>query len=142
MHAQRGYTAIELSVALSLAGILVAGSVFSIRSSLAREALDGWARSMTLDIAAGQQAAVTLRATVNITVTTTSYTMAVSGGNTFRNATLPADISLTTTCSSNVCAFDRRGVPLAAGTITLTSALAKRSYVVTINPTTGSVSYQ
>jgi len=116
--------------------------VFGIRASLALEALDGWTRSMMGDISAAQQSAVTLRGTVSITVNSTSYTMAISGGNPYRNATLPADLSLSTTCSSNVCSFDRRGVPIAAGTITLTSALTNRSRVITINANTGSVSFQ
>jgi prepilin-type N-terminal cleavage/methylation domain-containing protein len=139
---ERGYTAIELAVALSLAGIILAASAFSIRLAMARETIDGWARSMTYDIASGQQAAVTWRTTVTITLTTSSYLVATSGGPTFRFAQLPADISITTTCPSNICSFDRMGVPTAAGTITLTSASTGRSYVVTIESNTGSVSYQ
>lgn len=133
---------IEMSVALALLGIIIVGSTFSIRSSLAREALDGWARSMTLDIASAQQVAVTSRATVNVTLTTTSYTLAISGGNVFRRGVMPADITIANTCASNVCSFDRRGVPTVAGTITLTSTRTGRSFVVTIQSNTGSVSYQ
>jgi type II secretion system GspH-like protein len=141
-HSEGGYSAVELAVALSLAGIILAASAFSIRLVLARETIDGWARSMTYDIASGQQAAVTWRTAVNVTLTSSSYLVATSGGRTFRYAALPADISITTTCASNVCSFDRRGVPSAAGTVTLTSASTGRSYVVTIQSNTGSVSYQ
>lgn len=132
----------ELAVALSLAGIILVGSVFTIRSVMSTETLDGWARSMTYDIASGQQAAITWRTAVNVTLTSSSYLVATSGARTFRFAQLPPDISISTTCSSNVCGFDRRGVPTAAGTITLTSASTGRTYVVTIQSNTGSVSYQ
>jgi type II secretory pathway pseudopilin PulG len=141
-HPERGYSAVELAVALSLAGIILAASAFSIRLVMARETIDGWARSVTYDIASGQQAAVTWRTTMNITFTSSSYLIAAPGGPTFRYAQLPSDISLTTTCPSNTCSFNRRGVPTAAGTITLTSASTGRSFVVTILSNTGSVSYQ
>ena len=141
-HPEGGYSAVEMAVALSLAGIILAASAFSIRLVMARETIDGWARSVTYDIASGQQAAVTWRRTMNITLTSSSYLIAAPGGPTFRYAQLPSDISLTTTCPSNTCSFNRRGVPTAAGTITLTSASTGRSFVVTILSNTGSVSYQ
>ena len=139
---ERGYSMIDLAVALSLAGIILVGSMFGFRSAMTRETIDGWARSMTYDIASGQQAAVTWRMTVAVTLTTSSYLVAANGGPTFRYAQLPSDVSLTTTCPSNICSFDRMGVPTAAGTITLTSASTGRSYVVTIQSNTGRVSYQ
>lgn len=120
----------------------MAGSAFTIRLAMARETIDGWARSMTYDIASGQQAAVTWRKAVTVTLTSTSYLVSASGGPTVRFGQLPSDISLTTTCPSNICSFDRRGVATAAGTITLTSAATGRSYVITILSGTGSVSYQ
>lgn len=138
---ERGYSAIELAVAISLAGILVVAAVSHFRPANVREQVDGWARSMTYDIASGQQAAVTDRTTVTVTLTGSSYTIATAGA-TLRGAQLPSDISITSTCPSNICSFDRRGVPAAAGTITLTSASTGRTYVITIQPNTGSVSYQ
>jgi hypothetical protein len=141
-HPEGGYSAVELAVALSLAGILLAGSAFSIRLALARETIDGWARSMTYDFSSGQQEAVTWRTAVNITLTSSSYRVSAVAGQPFRYAQLPADISLTTTCPSNICSFDRRGVPTAAGTVTLTSASTGRTYVITIQSNTGSVSYR
>lgn len=141
-YSQGGYSATELAVALALAGIILAGSAFTIRLAMAHETIDGWARSMTYDIASGQQAAVTWRTAVTVTLTSSSYLVSASGGPTVRFAQLPSDISLTTTCPSSTCSFDRRGVATASGTITLTSASTGRSYVVTILPGTGSVSYQ
>jgi type II secretory pathway pseudopilin PulG len=142
VRTEGGYSAIELAVALALAGIILAGSAFTIRLSMARETIDGWVRTMAYDIASGQQEAVTWRKTVTVTLTSSSYLVAASNGPTTRYAKLPSDISITTTCPSNICSFDRRGMPTAAGTITLTSASTGRTYVVTILSTTGSVSYQ
>ena len=142
MIREAGYSALELAVALALAGIILAGSVFTIRMALAQETIDGWARSMTYDIASGQQAAVTWRKTVSVTVTGSSYLVSANGGPAVRFARLPSDISLTTTCPSSTCSFDRRGVATASGTITLTSASSGRTYTVTILTNTGSVSYQ
>ncbi len=141
-HAQAGFSAIELSVALSLAAIIVAGASFNILNALAIEALDGWTRSTTLDIAAAQQSAATVRAEVDFTVTSTTYKMAINGGSIIKNAALPKDLTLTTTCTSNVCSFDRRGVPINSGTITITSARTGRNHVITIQSKTGSVTYQ
>ncbi len=142
MHTAGGFSAVELAVALALVGIILVGSAFAIRLAMARETIDGWVRTMTYDIASGQQAAVTWRTTVTVTLTSSSYLVAASSGPTSRYARLPSDISITTTCPSNICSFDRRGVPTAVGTITLTSASSGRTYVVTIQSSTGSVSYQ
>ncbi len=137
-----GYSVTEAAVALSLAGILVAAGVSGFRLANAREQIDGWARSMTFDVSTGRQTAVTQRTPVTVALTDSSYLIAASGGTTLRSAALPPDISITTTCPSRVCAFDRQGLPTAAGTITLASASTGRSYVITIEPGTGSVSYQ
>lgn len=136
MRAEAGFSMIELAVALGLAGIIITGAMFNMRGAQNRESLDGWARSATLDIAAAQQSAVTQRSTVNITLTSTSYTLAVDG-NTFRVGTMPKDITITTTCASNVCSFDTHGVPTSAGTITLTSASTGASNVITIQSNRG-----
>jgi Type II transport protein GspH len=137
-----GYSVVDLGVALSLAAVILASSAFTIRLALARETIDGWARGMTYDIASGQQEAVTFRTTVTVTLTKSSYLVAVQGGQTLRNAQLPSDISIKTTCPSSTCSFNRQGVPTAAGTITLTSASTGVSHVVTIESNNGSVSYQ
>ncbi|TMI93761.1 MAG: type II secretion system protein [Bacillati bacterium ANGP1] len=143
-RAQDGFSLIELAVALALAGIIITGAMFNVRGAMNREALDGWVRSTTLDIAWAQQSAVTQRAPVNVTLTSTTYTLAAcpSACNTFKVGRLPADITITTTCASNVCTFDKRGVPAVAGTITLTSASTGASNVITIQSNTGSVTYQ
>ena len=137
-----GYTLTEVVVTLGLIGIVLAAGVSGFRSAIAGEQVDGWARSVTMDVAAGRQAAVTMRSLVTVTLSSSEYVIAASTGALLRRASLPPDISITTTCPSGVCAFDRRGWPTAAGTITLTSASTGRSYVITVEPGTGSVSYR
>ncbi|HET8678622.1 MAG TPA: GspH/FimT family pseudopilin [bacterium] len=155
----RGFSLLEVALVLPLIGVLTAAGAMSMRQALAREEIDGWVRSMTYDIAAGRQAAITRRATATVGMATANagggapepppgaitsyriYTIGVSGGGTVRQATLPSDISMTTTCPAGSCSFDRRGIPIAAGTITVTSASTGRSYTITIEAGTGRVSY-
>ncbi len=142
MDNERGYSLTELAIALSLVGILLAAGFSSLRRAHAGEEVDGWARSLTSDLATARETAASQRTAVSVTLTDASYVIATRGGTTLRSATLPSDISVTTTCPSSVCAFDPWGAPTAAGTVTLTSASAGRAYVITIQPGTGSVSYQ
>lgn len=150
----RGFSLLEVALVLPLIGVLTAVGAMSMRQALAREEIDGWVRSMTYDIAAGRQAAITRRATVTLVMSNAdgsnasaehsarTYTLAVSGGGgTLRQATLPSDISMTTTCPVGSCSFDRRGVPIDAGAITVTSAATGRTYTINIAAGTGRVSY-
>jgi Tfp pilus assembly protein FimT len=138
---ERGFSAIQFLVALALAMILVTGAVMGFHKPLATETLDGWTRTLTFDIAAARQAAITRRATVTVTISPTSYLVA-NGGTTLKYASLPPDISLSTTCTAGICSFDRHGVPVVLGTVTLTSAAAGTRHTITIQPNTGRVSYQ
>jgi Tfp pilus assembly protein FimT len=133
---------IDLTLALALAMLLVTASAAGFRRAQMREQIDNWTRAMSADISFGQLAAVADRTPVTVTLTTSSYLVATSAGTALRYAALPADIAITTTCPANACGFDHRGVPTAAGTITLTSASTGQHYVVTILPNTGRVSYQ
>jgi hypothetical protein len=141
MRSERGFSAIQFLVALALTGILLTGAVMSFGKALSRESLDGWTRTMTFDIAAGRQAAITQRATITVTLSPSSYLVA-QGSVALKYASLPPDITVTTTCSASICSFDRRGVPIVTGTITLTSARTGLSHVITIQSNTGRVSYQ
>ena len=136
-----GYTGIEILMVLALAAILIAGAVLGFKKSINQEQIDGWARSMTRDLSAGWQEAVTRRTNVTITLTASTYVVA-NGSRTIRFGQLPSDITLTTTCPSSVCSFNKRGNPTATGTITLTSASTGRSFVITIQTNTGRVWYQ
>lgn len=155
----RGYSLLEVALVLPIVGVLAAVGMSSMRQAMAREEIDGWVRSMTYDIAAGRQAAITRRTTATVGMANTDgsgsypapppgaitsyriYTIGVTGGGTLRQATLPSDISMTTTCPAGSCSFDRRGIPIASGTITVTSTSTSRSYTITIEAGTGRVSY-
>ncbi len=137
----RGTSLVQFVVMLALLGIVLTGGVMGVSKALARERLDGWTRTITFDISAGRQAAETMRATVTVTLGSSSYLIA-AGSARLKYGALPSDIVITTTCPGTVCSFDRRGVPIALGTITLTSATAGLSHVVTIQSGTGRVSYQ
>ena len=143
-----GYTGIEILMVLALAAILIAGAVLGFKKNINQEQLDGWARSTTRDFDAGWQEAVTRRATVTITLTSSTYLVA-NGARTIRYGQLPSDITITSTCTSSICYFNRRGMPVTSTgasdvtrTITLTSASTGRSFVITIQANTGRVSYQ
>jgi len=140
-RSERGHSIVQFVVVLALAGILLTGAVAGIGKALSREYLDGWTRTMTFDIAAGRQAAITQRATVTVTLSPSSYLVA-RGSTAFKYASLPSDLTITTTCAASICSFDRRGVPIVTGTITLTSARTGLSHVITIQANTGRVSYQ
>ncbi|HLW61664.1 MAG TPA: hypothetical protein VKV57_17315 [bacterium] len=133
---------IQFVVMLALMAAVLTGGVMGISKALAHEHLDGWTRTMTFDIAAGRQAAQTERATVTVTLGTSSYLIAVTGGSTLKYGAMPTDIAVTTTCPASICSFDRRGVPIAPGTITLTSTSLGLTHTVTIQAGTGRVSYQ
>lgn len=140
--AERGYSLIELVVALAMLGVLLTAGVSGFRSAVANEEVDGWARSVTFDISTARQTALTDGTTVTVTLTGSSYLIATTSGAILRRATLPSGISMSTTCPLSVCVFDQRGIPTAAGAITITSTATARSHIVTIQPSTGSVSYQ
>jgi hypothetical protein len=136
-----GTSLIQFVVLLALMGIVLTGAVAGVSKMLARERLDGWTRAITFDISAGRQAAETMRATVTVTLGTSSYLIA-AGSARLKYGALPSDIVISTTCPASICSFDRRGVPTATGTITLTSSATGLSHVVTIQSGTGRVSYQ
>ncbi len=136
-----GLSTLESMIVVVLLGVAVGMSVSGIRGAVARERVDGWVRTMVYDIAAARQAALTRRTTVTVSVTSHAYTIGAAGGGTLRQAILPEDIVLSTTCPAAACSFNRRGVPLAAGTITVTNTTTGRTYSVRIVEGTGRVSY-
>lgn len=137
---QSGLSAIESMMAVIIIGLLLGLSVSGMRGAVARERVDGWVRTMTYDIAAARQAALTRRTTVTVSFTSQSYTIVTPSG-TLRQGILPADTTLATTCPASACIFDRRGVPAAAGTITVTNTTTGRTYTIRIEAGTGRVSF-
>jgi len=138
---ESGLSALESMIVVTLLGVVMGMSVSGMRHAVARERVDGWVRTMTYDIAAARQAALTRRTTVTVSIAGQTYTIGAAGGGTLRQAALPADITLATTCPAGACSFDRRGVPTAWGTITVTNTTTGRTYTVRIEAGTGRVSY-
>lgn len=129
-------------MALSLVAIALGASLPRYFNAIAAEQLEGWARSMTADVAAARQAAITERTIVSVSLTATSYLIQTAGAVTIRQATLPSDITLVNTCTADICTFNRLGIPTSTGTITLSSTLTSRTFVISIEPGTGRVSYR
>lgn len=140
LRGQAGMSALESMIVVVILGILLGMSASRISGALARERADGWARTLTADVAAARQAALTRRTTVTVAVAGSGYTIDASGGGTLRQAVLPADIVLSTTCSAGICSFSRRGTPVAAGTITLTNTTTGRTFTIVVQAGTGRVS--
>jgi type II secretory pathway pseudopilin PulG len=136
---ERGYTTLEPVIVLSLIGILLVMGLPSIRSALAREELDGWARAIVYDIAAGQQAAMTRRTNVTASFQSSAFIIVVYGGGALRSDTLPSHISFGGALQA--VTFDRRGVPSGDLSITVTSSLAGKTYTITIQQNTGRVGF-
>ncbi len=103
---------------------------------MAREEIDGWARSVAYEISAGQQMAITQRTSVTASFQNKTF-MVIGGGSTVRRETLPAHITFGSTLQT--VTFNRRGTPSAAFTVTVSST-SGRSYLVTVAAGTGRVS--
>lgn len=124
---------------LSLVGILLSLAVHSIRLAAAREEIDGWVRGVAADLSSGQQDAITRRASVRATFMDQTYTIAVDGGAILRQEILPGHITFGSPQQQVV--FDRRGVPSAPLTLTVSSISTGRSYTIQVAGGTGRVSY-
>lgn len=133
---------LEIVVVLALIGILLTLGAVNVRGAIQREETDSWVRAIVYDIAAGQQAAMTLRTDVTTTVSGSGkiYTIAASSGGTLRQDTVPGHITLTMRAPSGGFSFDRRGVPSAAAAIGLASS-SGRNYEIRVAAGTGRVSY-
>lgn len=134
-----GFSMIESTVVAMLALVFLTISALNVRQALAREEIDGWVREIVYDLKAGQQAAVTRRTSVAASFQDQTYTIAVVGGGTLRQQTLPAHITFGPTL--RLVTFDRRGTPAGATTLTADSARAGSTYTITVDAATGRVSY-
>lgn len=138
---ERAYSLIELVVVLALVGILLAMGVHGIRLAAAREEVDGWVRGVAADLSSGQQDAITRRVNVRATFRDHTYTItiAVDGGAILRQEILPGHITFGS--PQQQVTFDRRGVPSAPLTLTVSSTSTGRSYTIQVAGGTGRVSY-
>jgi hypothetical protein len=140
MRDSHGLTTLELVIVSSLAAVLLGLSVMTIGHALAREELNGWARTLVHEIGAAQQAAVTRRSTVTASFQNQVFTVVLAGGATLRQETLPSHLTFGATLRS--ITFDRRGTPGGSSSITLNSTTGGRIYTILIEPGTGRVSLQ
>jgi prepilin-type N-terminal cleavage/methylation domain-containing protein len=134
-----GLTLIEVVATLSLVGMVASFGAHGIRGALDREQIDGWARAIVYDLASGQQAAMTQRATVTATFQDRTYAIASAGGGFRRVDTLPGQMTFGSALRS--VAFDRRGVPTGDATIVLTSTAAGLTYTISVEAGSGRVSF-
>ena len=92
----RGFTLIELMVALAVAGVLMGLAVPSFFESTARARLQGAINELAIDLQYARSEAVRERAPVSLTVAASgaSYTIA-NATRTLKAVTLPTGVSLT-----------------------------------------------
>lgn len=136
----RGFTTLELVMVVSLAAVFLSLSAFTIRGAVAREELNGWARTVVHELGAAQQAALTRRVTVTAAFQNQTFTVTLPGGAVLLQETLP--IHLTFGAVLRTVTFDRRGTPGGSSSFTLSSTLGGPVYTVVIEPTTGRASLQ
>jgi prepilin-type N-terminal cleavage/methylation domain-containing protein len=134
---ERGFSLIEWIVVSVVIAVLLSAGFHGVRLALAREEAEGWARTVAYEIAAGQQAAVTRRASVIVEFQNQTFSVVMVGGGTLRRETLPAHLSFGGTQRS--VTFDRRGVPSGDSSLSLTSTTTGTTYGFTIEPGTGRV---
>ena len=135
MRTQRGFSLLELLTVGAMISLLLVAGVSNLRQAMAREEVDGWARSVANELAAAQQAAITRRTTVIATFQNQTFVVA-AGGTVLRQETLPSHITFGSTLLA--VQFDRRGVPSSGLTLTVSST-SGRSYVITVQTGTGRV---
>ncbi len=99
---QRGFTLIELMVALAVAVVLMSTAVPSFFESTARARLQGAVNELAIDLQYARSQAVRERAAVALTVATdgASYTIADVNA-TLKTVTLPRGVTLTAGASVN-----------------------------------------
>ncbi len=134
-----GFTAIEMVMVMSMVGILMTAGAHNVRLALDREQVDGWVRSVVYDIAAGQQAAITRRATVTAAFQKHAYSVAVVGGGVLRSDSLPSQITFGNELQT--FSYDRRGIPSSAFSLTVQSTTTGRTYTITVEAGTGRVTF-
>ena len=109
----RGFTLIELMVALAVAGVLMGVAVPSFFESTARARLQGAINELAIDLQYARSEAVRERAPVSLTVAASgaSYTIA-NASRTLKAVTLPSGVTLTADASVSYDAL--RGMAQAA----------------------------
>lgn len=134
LRSAAGFTVLEVVVVISIAAILVGLSYTSWRGYTAKERLRFGIIAVASDLREAQERAKEARIqyTVTFTGTSSSYTIARSGGGFIENARLPEGV---TAAANDVVTFSAFGQPDAAHTITIQNSTG--SGTVTVNATGG-----
>jgi prepilin-type N-terminal cleavage/methylation domain-containing protein len=137
-HPQRGFTMLELLIAVAIAAILVALSYTNWRNYTAQQRLRYGAVQVASGLREAEERAKSERTgyTVNFTASDGTYTIVRSGGGFNENAALPTGVVPQTTDTVTFSAF---GQPDAAHTITLANTAGTRTATV---DSVGGITYQ
>lgn len=141
IRSQKGLTLIELLIVLSIVSIFVTLAVVNLRSSIAANDLNGAAGQLATNIRAMQHLSLQKTSSdassvVNMTITSTSYTMN-NFGTTFLTANLPNNI---TTNGNVTITYDPYTLSNNANVmVTLTSAINQQKRTIVISKETGRI---
>jgi hypothetical protein len=142
---EQGTTALEVTMAVSLAAMILVGSLVAATRYMSQRTLLGWSDVVVNDVRAAEAIGIARRGTVSVAFTPRSgstraaYTVTV-GGTTVRRQQLPAELDV----SAQTVQFSTLGVPVATSSVTvqLTDTALGSARTITIVPTTGAVSAQ
>jgi len=134
----RGFTILEMVIAVAIAGVLVTLSYSHWRGYTAQQRLRFSAIQVASNIREAEERAKSERSqyTVTFTGSSANYVIARTSGGFLENASLPTGVTPQT---SDTLTFSPFGVPDAAHTITLQNVAGTRTASV---DTVGGVTYQ
>lgn len=140
-----GTTALEVTVAVSLAAMILVASLVGATRYMSQRTLLGWSDVVVNDVRAAEaigiarRGAVAVAFTARTSSTPAAYTVTV-GGTTVRHQLLPLELDV----SAQTVQFSTLGVPVATSSVNvqLTDTALGTSRTIVIVPTTGAVSAQ
>lgn len=137
-HSQRGFTMIELLIAVAIAAILVTVTYTHWRGYTAQQRLRYAAIQVATGLREAEERAKAERSVYTVTFTSSSetYTITRTSGGFNEKAPLPPGV---TPAASDTVTFSAFGQPDAAHTITLQSTAGSRTASV---DTVGGITYQ
>ncbi len=142
---EQGTTALEVTVAVSLAAMILVASLVGATRYMSQRTLLGWSDVVVNDVRAAEAIGIARRGTVAVaftarsTSTPAAYTVTV-GGTTVRHQSLPSELNV----SAQTVQFSTLGAPVATTSVNvrLTDTALGTWRTIIIAPTTGAVSAQ
>ncbi|TMI81323.1 MAG: type II secretion system protein [Bacillati bacterium ANGP1] len=137
-HSERGFTMLELFIALSIAAILVTLTFTNWRNYTAQQRLRYAAIQVASGLREAEERAKAERTvyTVTFTASSSTYLIVRTSGGFNENAALPPGV---TPASNDTVTFSAFGQPDAAHTITLVNTMGSRTASL---DTVGGITYQ